>query len=216
MEDLTFRAVKVLSEVNLILAEDTRVTKKLLERYDISTQLSSFHAHNEHARLNGIIDQLKAGVDIALVSDAGMPGISDPGYLLIREAIREDIELDILPGPTAFVPALLHSGFPNHIFQFIGFLPQKKGRQTAIAELVEYPHTTILYESPHRIVKFLKQLCEEAPERWVSISRELTKMHQQTVRDSAQNLLQDFESKKYVIKGEFVVVVAPTDYVPSH
>lgn len=209
--DISQRAVDVLKDADLVLAEDTRNTGRLFERFEVSTPLQSFHAHNEHSRLRSVIDRLEAGENIALVTDAGMPGISDPGYLLIRECIKKDIEMDILPGPTAFVLGLLQSGFPNHIFQFGGFLPHKKGRKTAIESFCAYPHTTVLYESPYRVVKLLEQICSLQPGRYISVSRELTKVHQTTVRGTVAEVLERFRQGE-TIKGEFVVTIAPIDF----
>ena len=210
--DMTSRAIDVLKEVDIVLAEDTRTTGRLFERFEISTPLRSFHAHNEHSRLTSVIEELENEVNIALVTDAGMPGISDPGYLLIRECIKKGIEFDVLPGSTAFVLGLLQSGFPNHIFQFAGFLPTKKGRKTAIEAICDYPHTTVLYESPYRIMKFLVQFSAIQPERYVSVSRELTKLHQTTVRGTASELLERFKQGE-TIKGEFVITIAPQDFI---
>jgi len=206
LEDITLRAIRILKEVDLILAEDTRTSKKLLLHYDIETPLRSYHAHNEHAITNSIIQQLGAGQTIALISDAGTPGISDPGYLLIKKCIEEDIEVITLPGPTAFVPALVNSGLPCDRFYFEGFLPQKKGRQTRLKKIAEMDQTIILYESPYRILKTLKQLAEHIPlDRKISISREISKKFEETVRGTLEELIVAFEDKKN--KGEFVMII---------
>lgn len=205
LQDITYRAVRVLSEADLILAEDTRTTGVLLKHYDIATPAQSFHIHNEHKKLAGIMDQLKSGAHIAQVSDAGTPGISDPGYLLIREALQHEIEVDALPGATAFVPALIKSGFPCDRFVFEGFLPHKKGRQTKIESFKEEQRTIILYESPHRLIKALEQFQELLGERKISVSRELTKKFEETFTGSIVEALEYFSSK--AIKGEFVIVL---------
>lgn len=212
LKDLSYRSVEVLKKVDLILAEDTRNSGKLLKTYNIDTPMSSFHAHNEHARLEGVMKQLQQGTSIALITDAGMPGISDPGYLLIREAIRFNIEVDILPGPSAFILGLLHSGFPCNKFQFIGFLPTKKGRQTALKEASSYRYTTVLYESSHRIKKLITQLSDIMPQRWVSISRELTKLHQTITTAPVETIHETMEQGAFTTKGEFVVTIAPEDF----
>ena len=209
--DMTLRAIEVLKDVDLVLAEDTRTSKKLLNHFGIETPCQSYHAHNEHKIVSNIIDRLSKGSSIALISDAGMPGVSDPGYLLIREAITAKIKLEILPGASAFLLGLLYSGFPNHDFRFIGFLPQKKGRQTALQNLATDDRTIVLYESPYRVLKLLKQLDEIAPDRWVSLSRELTKLHEETVRGTPSQLFEIFNQRSS-IKGEFVVTIAPTGF----
>lgn len=207
LEDITLRAVLLLKQVDIVLAEDTRTTKKLFSHYEISTHLASFHMHNEHKVLDKWIARLKKGETIALVSDAGTPAISDPGFLLVRECIKEDIEVDCLPGATAFVPALVNSGLPTEKFIFEGFLPVKKGRQTRLKLLTEEERTMIFYESPHRIVKTLTQFCEYfGDERLVSISREISKMFEETKRGTMLEVLQYFEKKNP--KGEFVIIVS--------
>ena len=207
LEDITLRALRLLNEVDVVLAEDTRITKKLFLHYKIFTHLSAFHMHNEHKVLDKWISRLKAGDSIALVSDAGTPAISDPGFLLVRECIKKGIEVDCLPGATAFIPALVNSGFPTEKFIFEGFLPVKKGRQTRLKLLTEEERTIIFYESPHRIVKTLTQFCEYfGDERLVSISREISKMFEETKRGTMLEVLQYFEVKKP--KGEFVIIVA--------
>ena len=207
LEDITFRALRLLKEVDIVLAEDTRTTKKLFSHYKIATYLAAFHMHNEHKVLDKWIARLKAGETIALVSDAGTPAISDPGFLLVRECIKEGVEVDCLPGATAFVPALVNSGLPSEKFIFEGFLPVKKGRQTRLKLLAEEERTMIFYESPHRIAKTLTQFCEYfGKERLVSISREISKMFEETKRGTILEVLQYFEEKKP--KGEFVIIVA--------
>ena len=206
LEDITLRALRLLKEVNLVLAEDTRTTKKLFMHYEINTKLSSFHMHNEHKVLSKYISRLKGGETFALVSDAGTPAISDPGFLLIRECVIEGIEVDCLPGATAFVPALVNSGLPNEKFVFEGFLPVKKGRQTRLKLLAEQERTMVFYESPHRIIKTLTQFLEYfSEERKVSISREISKMFEETIRGTTSEVLHYFEQKNP--KGEFVIVV---------
>ena len=207
LDDMTFRAVKVLREVDLILAEDTRNSGKLLKHFEINTQMHSHHMHNEHKTVEGVVQQLKNGRTIALISDAGTPAISDPGFLLTRACVEAGIEVDCLPGATAFVPALVNSGFPNDKFVFEGFLPVKKGRQTRLQLLAEESRTVIFYESPHKLVKTLGQFVEFfGPERPVSVSREITKLHEETIRGTAAEVLKHYEEKPP--KGEIVVVVA--------
>ncbi len=206
LKDMTFRAVEVLSYVDLILAEDTRTSKKLLRHYEVSTPLQSYHMHNEHNILTSIISKLKEGQQIALISDAGTPSISDPGYLLIREAIINQIEIESLPGATAFIPALLQSGLPSERFIFEGFLPPKKGRQTRLQQLAEETRTVILYESPHRIIKTLTQcITYFGANRPASFSRELTKLHEETYRGTLLEVKQRLEQK--APKGEFVLCI---------
>lgn len=206
LEDITLRAIRLLKEVDLVLAEDTRITKKLFNHLEIETTMSSFHMHNEHKVLTKFIDKIKNGEIIALVSDAGTPAVSDPGFLLVRECVKENIEVDCLPGPTAFVPALVNSGIPNERFVFEGFLPVKKGRQTKLKYLSEEKRTMIFYESPHRIIKTLTQFSKFfGEERRASVSREISKLFEETKRGSVLDLIEYFESKKP--KGEFVIVV---------
>ncbi len=207
LKDMSFRAVEVLNEVDLILAEDTRTSAKLMQHFDISTPLHSHHMHNEHATLPKIIRDLQQGKNIALISDAGTPAISDPGFLLVRAAIKEEVEIECLPGATAFVPALVLSGLPNDRFVFEAFLPPKKGRQTRLEKIAEEERTTILYESPHKLIKTLTQLiacCGE--ERPMSVSRELTKLHEETFRGSLKEALAHFSQK--APKGEFVLCLS--------
>lgn len=207
LEDMTFRAIKVLKEADLILAEDTRTSSVLLKHYDIHTPLRSHHKFNEHQTAAGIVQELLAGKTIALVSDAGTPAISDPGFLLVREAVAAGVEVQCLPGATAFVPALVDSGLPNDRFFFEGFLPQKKGRQTRLRQLAELEHTFIIYESPFRLQKTLEQLAEYlGAERLASVSREISKLHEQTCRGTLQQLAAYF--KETPPKGEIVICVA--------
>ena len=207
LKDMTFRAIEVLKEVDLILAEDTRTSCKLLKHFDIATPSQSHHMHNEHKTVEGLINKLKSGTTIALISDAGTPAISDPGFLLTRACIENNIEVDCLPGATAFVPALVNSGLPNDKFVFEGFLPVKKGRQTRLLTLAEETRTIIFYESPHKLLKTLSNFCEYFGEdRQVSVSRELTKLYEETIRGTAKEVLEHYTSK--APKGEIVIVVA--------
>jgi len=206
LKDMTFRAVEVLKAVDLILAEDTRTSGKLLKHFEINTTLQSHHMHNEHKTVEGLINKLKGGINIALISDAGTPAISDPGFLLTRACIDNDIEVDCLPGATAFVPALVNSGLPNDKFIFEGFLPVKKGRQTRFQNLAEETRTMIFYESPHKLIKTLTNFCEYFGEdRPVSVSRELTKLYEETIRGTAKCVLEHYTKKPP--KGEIVIVV---------
>ncbi len=206
LEDITLRALRILKEVSLILAEDTRTTGNLLKHYDIRNRIQAYHIHNEHKVLENIVQRLSDGEEMALVSDAGTPSVSDPGFLLVRECLKSNIPVETLPGPTAFVPALINSGFPSDRFFFEGFLPHKKGRQTRLKELAQLSHTLIIYESPHRLVKTLEQIAEFfGSERPVSISRELTKIHEETIRGSLAEVSQYFKDK--TVKGEIVIVV---------
>jgi 16S rRNA (cytidine1402-2'-O)-methyltransferase len=206
LDDITIRATKVLDEVDMILAEDTRRTKILLDRYNIQKKLSSYHAFNEHKVLDRIINELKGGKKIALVTDAGTPGISDPGFLLVRECLAEQIEVECLPGPTAFVPALVASGLPCERFVFEGFLPAKKGRNKRLSELNEEKRTMVFYESPQRIGRTVKDLSGVfGPGRQASLSRELTKIHEEIIRGSLEELATYIESKN--MKGEIVLIV---------
>lgn len=210
LEDITLRALRMLKEVDAILAEDTRQSIKLLKHYAIEKQLIPYHMHNEHRELSRFIDMLQSGKTLALVSDAGTPAISDPGFLLVRECLKENIQVECLPGATAFVPALVKSGLPATSFCFEGFLPDKKGRQSKIKELSKETRTIILYESPHRLVKCLKQLKEFfGAERKVSVSRELTKMFEETVNGTIEELIAYYEAKPP--KGEIVMVIAGSD-----
>lgn len=207
LEDITLRALCVLREVRVVLAEDTRTSRKLLDRHGIATPLRAFHAFNEHAVVEKIADELAAGTPMALISDAGTPGISDPGFLLVRACVRRGIRVECLPGPTAFVPALVASGLPCDTFHFEGFLPHKKGRQTRLRWLAELPHTFVLYESPHRLVKCLGELATVCgPERPACVARELTKLHEEVKTASLADLQAYFAAKD--VKGEIVVVVS--------
>ncbi len=206
LEDMTFRAIRVLKEADLILAEDTRTSGKLLKHFEIATQMHSHHMHNEHKTVENIIKRLQNGETIALISDAGTPAISDPGFLLTRACIENHIEVDCLPGATAFVPALVNSGLPNDKFVFEGFLPEKKGRQTRFLALAEETRTMIFYISPHKLVKTLAEFVQYfGAERTVSVSRELSKLHEETIRGTAQDILTHYENKPP--KGEIVAVV---------
>jgi 16S rRNA (cytidine1402-2'-O)-methyltransferase len=206
LDDMTLRAIKVLKEVDLILAEDTRTSGKLLKHFEISTHMQSHHMHNEHKMVNRIVERIKAGETVALISDAGTPAISDPGFLLSRAVIENGIEVDCLPGATAFVPALVNSGLPNDKFIFEGFLPVKKGRQTRFLLLAEETRTMIFYESPHKLIKTLGQFVEYFGEdRPVSVSRELTKLFEETIRGTAKEVLEHYTNKPP--KGEIVIVV---------
>lgn len=207
LDDMTFRAIKVLKEVDSILAEDTRNSGKLLKHFEITTHMQSHHMHNEHKTVEGLIKRMQSGETIALISDAGTPAISDPGFLLTRACVENGIEVECLPGATAFVPALVNSGLPNDKFVFEGFLPDKKGRQTRYLTLAEETRTIILYVSPHKLVKTLTEFVQYfGSDRQVSVSRELSKLHEETVRGTAEEVLKHFEAKPP--KGEIVVCVA--------
>ena len=211
LKDITFRAVEVLQEVDLILAEDTRTSGKLLKHFEITTQMHSHHMHNEHKTTAAIVARIKSGQSVALISDAGTPAISDPGFLLTRACVEAGIEVDCLPGATAFVPALVNSGLPNDKFVFEGFLPPKKGRQTRLKLLAQETRTIIFYESPHKLLKTLSQIIEYFGEdRPVSVSREISKLHEQTIRGTAQEVLSVFEAK--APKGEIVLIVGAKKY----
>ncbi|MBQ7685618.1 MAG: 16S rRNA (cytidine(1402)-2'-O)-methyltransferase [Bacteroidaceae bacterium] len=206
MEDMTFRAIKVLKEVDFILAEDTRTSSVLLHHYDIKNELHSHHKFNEHQTCQRVVERLLAGQSAALISDAGTPGISDPGFMLVRECVRNGIEVQTLPGATAFVPALVSSGLPCDKFVFEGFLPQKKGRQKRLGELKDETRTIVFYESPYRVVKTLEQFAEVfGTERPVSCCREISKVHEESVRGTIAEVLQHF--KEHEPKGEFVIVL---------
>lgn len=206
LDDITFRAIKVLKGVDFILAEDTRNSSVLLKHFDIATPMQSHHMHNEHKTVEGIVKRIQQGETIALISDAGTPAISDPGFLLVRACVEKGIEVDCLPGATAFVPALVNSGLPNDKFVFEGFLPDKKGRQTRFKFLAEETRTMVFYVSPHKLVKTLNEFCGYFGEnRPVSVSRELSKIHEETIRGNAKEVLAHFENKPS--KGEIVVVV---------
>lgn len=206
LKDITFRAIEVLKEADIILVEDTRTSGKLLKHFEISTPMQSHHMHNEHKTVESLVQKLKAGTTIALISDAGTPAISDPGFLLTRACIENNIEVECLPGATAFVPALVNSGLPNDKFVFEGFLPVKKGRQTRLLFLAEETRTIIFYESPHKLIKTLTNFCEYFGEdRPVSVSRELTKLYEETIRGTAKEVLEYYTNKPP--KGEIVICV---------
>ena len=206
--DITLRSIEVLKSADLILAEDTRTSSKLLEHYDIDTPVESFHMHNEHKKLESIINKLRSDYEIALISDAGTPGISDPGFLLVRECINNEVEVECLPGPTAFVQALVSSGLPCDRFSFEGFLPVKKGRTKRLKELSTETKTMVFYESPHRILKTLNDLSNYFDvESQISVSRELTKLYEETFRGTIKESVEHFEKNK--TKGEFVIVLSP-------
>lgn len=205
--DITLRAIEVLKSADFILAEDTRVSGRLLQHLGLKKTMHSFHANNEHKNLELVLGRLQNGENAAMISDAGTPGISDPGFLLVRACVEQNIEIQTLPGPTAFVPALVQSGLPCDRFVFEGFLPVKKGRKTRLEYLREENRTMVFYESPHRILKTLKEFGEVFDlGRRVSVSREISKLHEETVRGSIQEVLSYFEGKS--IKGEFVIVLA--------
>ena len=204
LEDMTFRAIRILKEVDLILAEDTRTSGILLKHFE------SHHKFNEHKTVESVVNRIKAGETVALISDAGTPGISDPGFLVVRECVRNGIEVQCLPGATAFVPALVASGLPNEKFCFEGFLPQKKGRMTKLKSLVEERRTMVFYESPHRLLKTLTQFAEYfGPERQASVSREISKVHEETVRGNLTELIEHFTETDP--RGEIVIVIAGID-----
>jgi len=212
--DMTYRAVEVLKEADLILAEDTRTSRVVMQHYGITTPLQPYHIFNEHQALQRVIDRLLSGAVIALVTDAGTPGISDPGFLLVREAVRNGIPVETLPGATAFVPALVDSGLPCDRFVFLGFLPHKKGRQTAIRQLADEPRTMVIYESPYRLVKLLEELkAVLGGEREASVSREISKLHAETVRGTLEEIHAVFAAKE--VKGEIVVIVSGSDHASN-
>lgn len=207
LEDITFRAIKVLREADFILAEDTRNSGKLLKHFDISTPMKSHHLHNEHQTVAGVVTRIKNGESAALISDAGTPAISDPGFLLVRACVEANIEVDCLPGATAFVPALVNSGLPNDKFVFEGFLPPKKGRQARLKLLAKETRTMVFYESPHKFLKTISQFIDHfGEERLVSISREISKLHEETVRGTLKNVYNHYTEKPP--KGEIVIVLA--------
>jgi len=206
--DMTFRAVELLKTADLILAEDTRNTGRLLKHFEIDTKMRSYHAHNEHRSLEGSLEVIRQNSNTCLVSDAGTPGISDPGFLLARECIADGIEVECLPGPTALIPALVQSGLPCDRFYFEGFLPQKKGRQTRLEYISKLDQTVVLYESPHRIAKAIGQLMDHfGPDRPAAIVREISKLHEESMRGTLSELNEQLEDRK--LKGEIVVVVGP-------
>ena len=206
LQDITFRAIEKLKEVDLILAEDTRTSGKLLKHFGITTPMQSHHMHNEHKTINALIQQLHSGTSMALISDAGTPAISDPGFLLTRACVKQGIPIECLPGATAFIPALVNSGLPNDRFVFEGFLPVKKGRQTRLKLLSEETRTMVFYESPHKLIKTLNNFSEYfGDDRLISVSRELTKVYEETIRGTVKEVLSHFENKPP--KGEFVIIV---------
>lgn len=207
LEDMTFRAIRILKEVDLILAEDTRTSGFLLKHFEINTPSQSHHKFNEHKTVHEIVQRIQGGLQVALISDAGTPAISDPGFLIVRECIAAGIDIECLPGATAFVPALVSSGLPNDRFCFEGFLPPKKGRMTRFKELAEETRTMIFYESPYRVVKTLTQFAEYmGNERKVSVSREISKIYEETVRGTLQEVIAHFTT--HPPKGEFVIILA--------
>lgn len=211
LEDITFRALRILKEVDYILAEDTRTSSVLLKNFDIQTPLYSFHAFNEHKKITGILNDLAADKKIALISDAGTPAISDPGFLLTRACVEKDIPFECLPGATALIPALVESGLPSDEFVFLGFLPVKKGRRTSLEKLSQIQRTMIFYESPHRLEKTLNQFLEYCgPERKISISREISKKFHETLRGTLFEILSNFA--QITVKGEFVIVLQGKPY----
>ncbi|MDR2123341.1 MAG: 16S rRNA (cytidine(1402)-2'-O)-methyltransferase [Flavobacteriaceae bacterium] len=206
LEDITLRAIRILKEVDLILAEDTRTSGKLLKHYEIPTPVQSYHLHNEHQKTAVYTQQINEGRIIALITDAGTPGVSDPGYMLVKSCIDEGIAVECLPGATAFVPALVVSGLPSHEFLFVGFLPQKKGRQTRLKELSQEKRTIILYESPHKINSTLEQIAEFfGEERKISLSREISKIYEETLRGNVGEVLEKCKEKP--LKGEIVLLI---------
>ena len=207
LKDITLRALEVLKEADFILAEDTRTSGKLLKHYEIETPMHSHHMHNEHKTVDGIVNRIRSGETVALISDAGTPAISDPGFLLTRACVEAGLEVDCLPGATAFVPALVNSGLPNDKFVFEGFLPVKKGRQTRLQLLAEETRTLIFYESPHKLLKTLSNFKEFfGEERRISVSREISKLHEETIRGTVAEVMAHFEAKPP--KGEIVIIVA--------
>jgi 16S rRNA (cytidine1402-2'-O)-methyltransferase len=207
LKDITIRAIDTLQTVDIIYAEDTRTSAKLLNHYEISTPMQSFHMHNEHAKINNIVSGLKQGKTGAIISDAGTPGISDPGFSLVRACVENDIEVECLPGPTALIPALINSGFPCEKFSFEGFLPAKKGRTKRLKEIATQKKTMIFYESPHRLIKTLKDFFEYfGTKRQVSVSREISKKFEENIRGTLSQAIDHFEKNKP--KGEFVIVLA--------
>lgn len=205
LEDMTLRAIRILKEADVVLAEDTRTSSKLMHHFEIETRLQSHHKFNEHKTSEHVAERILGGETIALISDAGTPGISDPGFLLVRTCLEKGVEVETLPGATAFVPALVNSGLPCDKFCFEGFLPQKKGRQKRLTELSEETRTIVFYESPYRLVKLLEQVHEFMGERIVSVSRELSKLHEENYRGEVSDVIAHFKSK--TVKGEIVVIV---------
>jgi 16S rRNA (cytidine1402-2'-O)-methyltransferase len=207
LEDMTFRAIRILKEADIILAEDTRTSAPMLKHFGIDKKAYSHHQHNEHQATSEIIKFLKEGKNVALISDAGTPAISDPGFFLVREAIKNELEVECLPGATAFVPALVNSGLPSDSFVFEGFLPVKKGRQTRFKKLADEDRTIVLYESPHRLLKTLEEFAQYlGGDRQASVSRELTKIYEETVRGTLDEIKSYYENN--ILKGEFVICIA--------
>ncbi len=210
LQDITLRALEILRTVDLILAEDTRNSVRLLNHFQINKPITPYHQHNEHSVVNHLVNQLQGGKSMAMVSDAGTPGISDPAFLLVRACIKEGVKVECLPGATAFVPALVNSGLPTNRFCFEGFLPVKKGRQTMLKKLAVEERTIVLYESPHRLVKALEELVQFfGANRKAAVCRELSKLHEENARGTLQELLTHFSSKE--VKGEIVLVIAGTE-----
>ena len=206
LEDITLRALNVLRSVGLILCEDTRTTAKLLKHYEIEKRCMAYHIFNEHAQMARFLAEIKTHEQVALVSDAGTPGISDPGFLLVRECVANDIEVECLPGATAFVPALVQSGLPCSSFYFYGFLPHKKGKETLLKRVAEMEETVVFYESPHRLLKSLEKMLEiMGPDRKISVSKEISKIHAQTFRGTLEEAVAHFSQSE--VKGEFVIIV---------
>jgi 16S rRNA (cytidine1402-2'-O)-methyltransferase len=213
LQDITLRALETLKTVDVVLAEDTRTSGQLLKHFDISAKLQPYHQHNEHQTVEHLVQRLQAGETMALISDAGTPAISDPGFLLVRECLRNNIAVESLPGATAFVPALVKSGLPSNRFTFEGFLPQKKGRQTALKALEDEERTMVFYESPYRVLKTLNDFITIfGGDRLASVSREITKMYEETINGTLQEIKTHFTTK--APKGEFVIVVAGKNYKP--
>jgi len=212
LKDVTHRALEVFVEVDVVLCEDTRQTKKLMGHYDLSPKLESFHAHTSPAKRASVVERLVAGETMALVSDAGTPGISDPGTVLVREAVAAGVEVQHIPGPSAFLTALAASGLPTHEFWYVGYLPAKKGRQTLFARFAEEDKTIVCYESKHRLLKTLESWVEVMPERLIVIAKELTKMHEAILRGTAKEMLDFLHEEPALQKGEFVLLVAPKGY----
>lgn len=210
LEDITLRALNVLRSVDLILCEDTRTTRKLLQHYEIDKRCMAYHIFNEHEQMNRFLGEIKTHEQVALVSDAGTPGISDPGFLLVRECVANGIEVECLPGATAFVPALVQSGLPCSSFYFYGFLPHKKGKETLLKRVAQMEETVVFYESPHRLLKSLEKMVEiMGPDRKISISKEISKIYAHTFRGTLAEAVEHFAQDE--VKGEFVMVIAPKD-----
>ncbi|MBP7268920.1 MAG: 16S rRNA (cytidine(1402)-2'-O)-methyltransferase [Bacteroidia bacterium] len=215
LEDITLRAIRVLTDVDLVLAEDTRTSGNLLKHLGLSKRLQSYHAHNEHRVVEELVKRIELGQSVALITDAGTPGISDPGFLLVRECLRQGVDVETLPGATALIPALVNSGLPCDRFCFEGFLPQKKGRQKRLEQLQSEERTLVFYESPYRLVRALEEFVQHfGKDRLASVSRELSKLHEENKRGTLEELLAYFGNK--VVKGEIVIVVAGARYQAGH